>query len=168
MKKLSSVFFSIMLFSFILSGCESSVKIQGASICETTSAGSKNFSVNISYFQDSRLENLGSDVQLRFNKIGEITFWEDNKEKLIFNIDEFDTWYSLTNLIAIAQDNEGNENFVLQKDAVNKNYIFSSNQNIEISIRVVAGNIVKNSYGTGYILTDSMPISDVFVLKVFK
>ena len=118
MKKLLSIFFMICCFSFAFSGCENSVKINGASITEITSTGSKNYAINIAYFQDSRLENLGTDVQLRFNKTGEVVFWEDNGEKQNFVIDEFDTWYSLTNLIAIANGQEGKENFVYFKDAL--------------------------------------------------
>ena len=166
MKKLLSIFFMICCFSFAFSGCENSVKINGASITEITSTGSKNYAINIAYFQDSRLENLGTDVQLRFNKTGEVTFWEDNGEKQNFVIDEFDTWYSLTNLIAIANGQEGKENFVYFKDALNKSYMFSSSENLEISIRVVVGNIEKNSSQTGYILTETMPVSDIFVLRV--
>lgn len=168
MKKLLSIFFYIMTVTILLTGCENSLKIHGASISETTMVGSRNYSINISYFQDSRLADLGTDVQLRFNKTGEVTFWEDNSEKINFVIDEFDTWYSLTNLIAVANGNTGKENYVKFKDVSNKNYIFSAIQDLEISIRVVVGNIVANSTATGYILTESMPVSDIFVLKVYK
>lgn len=164
MKKLC--YFFILSLCFLLAGCEDSLKVRGANINEITSSGNSNYGVCISFNQDSRLENLGVDVQLRFEKSGEINFWEDNQEKHLFTINESDVWYSLTNLIAISEGNEGKEKFVLHKDVVSHNYLFSSEKYNSISIRVVAGNVVKNSQDTGYILTEAMPISDIFKLNI--
>ncbi len=167
MKKIL-ISFALIFVAIFATACEDSLKVRGASISEITSAGSGNFAVSISYASDSRLENLGVDVQLRFNKKGEVQFWEDNGEKLQFEIKESDVWYSLTSLIATAKGEQGKEEFVKHKDAVAHNYLFSSNQTVTISIRVVAGDIVENLAGTGYILTETMPISDVFNLKVLS
>lgn len=164
MKKLCSFF--ILCLCFLLSACEDSLKVRGASISEITSVGSSNYGVCVSFAQDSRLEKLGVDVQLRFEKTGEITFWEENQQKQVFNINEADVWYSLTNLIALSNEKEGQEEFVLHKDAVNHNYLFLSEKDNTISIRVVAGEVIRNSQDTGYILAETMPISDIFKLKI--
>ena len=165
MKKLLLCSFFLYLSLFLVA-CEDTLKVRGANISEITAAGSDNYGVCVSFNSDSRIEELGVDVQLRFEKDGEIVFWEDNGQKMTFTIQEADQWYSLTNLIAIANSSEAEEEFVKAKEAVSRNYLFSSQQNNTISIRVVAGDIVENSAGTGYILTESMPISDVFKLKV--
>ena len=164
MKKVCSFF--VLLLCFLMVGCEDSLKIRGASISEITAVGSSNAGVAVSYAQDSRLKNLGVDTQLRFSESGEIIFWEENQEKLTFTIEKADVWYSLTNLIAIAKDKEGQENYVLHSEAVGHNYLFSSSKDNTVSIRVVAGEIVENSTKTGYILTESSPISDIYSLKI--
>lgn len=165
MKKLL-LSFCLVCFAIFAVACEDSLSVRGATISEITAVGSTNSAVSISFALDSRLENLGVDVQLRFTKSGEVTFWEDNGEKLTFEIAESDVWYSLTNLIAIANGKEGQETFVTQKDAVGHNYLFSSKEAKTIAIRVVVGDIVENSARTGYILTETMPISDIFNLNV--
>ena len=165
MKRILLSFF-LICFAVFAVACEDSLSVRGASIKEITTPGSTNSAVSVSFASDSRLENLGVDVQLRFTKSGEIIFWEDGGEKLTFEIAEDDVWYSLTNLIAIAKGREGQENFVKQKDAVGHNYLFSSKEAKIIAIRVVAGDIVENSGKAGYILTETMPISDIFNLKV--
>lgn len=164
MKKLLCSIF--LCFSLFLMACEDTLQVRGANITPITSAGSSNYGVCISFNSDSRIEELGVDVQLRFEKKGDVVFWEDNGQKFTFSIQEADRWYSLTNLIAIASSSEGAEEFVKAKEAVSHNYLFSSQQNNTISIRVVGGDITSNSAGTGEVLTESMPISDVFKLKV--
>lgn len=162
-KLLCSIFLCLSLF---LVACEDTLQVRGANITPITSAGSSNYGVCISFNSDSRIEELGVDVQLRFEKKGDVVFWEDNGQKFTFSIQEADRWYSLTNLIAKAFGQEGREQFVKAGDAVSHNYLFSSQQTNTISIRVVGGDITSNSAGTGDVLTESMPISDVFKLKV--
>lgn len=64
-----------------LFACENATALRVASISEITSAGSKNYGVRITYQQDKRVEEKATDVQIKFNKLGKVVFWEENQEK---------------------------------------------------------------------------------------
>lgn len=167
MKKSSFLaLFLLILTPIFLFACENATMIRTAVISEITAVGSKNYGVRISFANDSRLEEKSVDVQVKFNKTGEILFWEENNEKLTFVIDEVDEWYSLTNLIAKANDREGSEDFEKHNEARTRTYLFNFEGRININIRVVAGEKEENSSQTGYILVGSEPISDQFTLKL--
>lgn len=163
-RKVALVLAVICMFGLV--GCEDATQIRCATISEITSAGSKNFGVKISYQEDSRLEGKATDVQIKFSKIGEYTFWEENDEKISFNITEMDEWYSLTSLIYKANGREGEEVFEDLKDAKTKFYLFSFNGKSEVTMRVVAGQKEENINRNGEILVGSEPISSQFVLKI--
>ena len=150
----------------MLYACEDSTQLKCASISEITSAGSENYGVRVSFYNDSRLEDKYVDVQIKFDKICDITFWEENQNKLTLEIDDFDEWYSLTNLIAIAKGQEGQESFEKFSEASAKTYLFNHDSPLEITFRVVVGDVEKNSAETGQILVGSEPISDQFTLKI--
>ena len=158
--------FLLILAPVFLFACENATMIRTAAITEITAVGSKNYGVRISFANDRRLEEKSVDVQVKFNKTGEIIFWEENNEKLTFEISEVDEWYSLTNLIAIATDGEGGEDFERHNEARTRTYLFNYDGRININLRVVAGQKELNSDETGYILVGSEPISDQFTLKL--
>ena len=112
------------------------------------------------------MEEKSVDVQVKFNKTGEITFWEENSTRMTYVIDEVDEWYSLTNLIAKSNNEEGSEDFEKHNQARMRTYLFNYDGRININIRVVAGEKELNSSETGYILVGSEPISDQFTLKL--
>ena len=87
---------------------------------------------------------------------------------MTLNLYKKDDWYSLTSLIAIAQDKSNTEKFMPFKDAVTKTYIFNSEKPIELTLRVVAGDVEENSQKTGDVLVGSEDISDEFKLKIQK
>ena len=167
MKKIR-IFIVLLLIigSVSLCACENATQIRTATITEITSVGSKNYGVRITFANDSRLEGKNVDVQVKFNKIGNITFWEENNEKLNFEIEEIDEWYSITNLQAKANGREGTENFEKHNEALTRTYLWNYDGNIAINIRVVAGQKEANSEEKGYILVGSEPISDTFTLKI--
>ena len=163
--KILTIFF-VIFSCFGIVGCEDATKLNTAVISEITSAGSKNYGVRISFFNDSRMEEKSVDVQLKFSKTGEITFWEENNDKLTFEIVEEDEWYSVTTLIAKAKDESGTEDFEKHNEAMTRTYLFNFDGNIEINIRAVAGQKTENEEETGYILVGSEPISQQFTLKI--
>lgn len=151
---------------FVIAGCEDATQIRCASISEITSAGSDNYGVRISYQADSRLEGKGTDIQVKFSKIGTYTFWEENDQKLEFVITEMDEWFSMTSLICKAKGREGEEEFEELKEAKSKFYLFNFEGKSEITLRVVAGQKEENINRTGEILVGSEPISSQFTLKI--
>ena len=167
MKKYSFFVLFLAIFAlFLFSACENATVIHTVSISEITAAGSKNYGVRISFANDSRLDEKYVDVQVKFNKLGMLTFWQEHNEKLTFEIDEVDEWYSLTSMFVDAKGQNGTEDFEEHNSALTRTYLFNFDGKLNINIRVVAGNKEENSAGNGYILVGSEPISDQFVLKL--
>ena len=167
MKKFLYVLVGIMLaFSGVLLGCESSTQIECAYINEITVAGSDNYGVRITHADDSRLEGKGVDIQVRFSRKGEITLWQEGGTKYFYQVPDYDEWYSMTVIFAEFEGRQDKEEFELKEDATNKTYIFSSEHPVEITFRVVAGDIEQNSQGTGQILVGSESISKQYTLKI--
>ncbi len=161
----------IVAFAFsTLAGCEHSTQLRTATISEITAAGSENYGVRVNFLDDTRLEGKGVDVQIKFNKKGTITMWQENQEKFDYEILESDEWYSLTTIFTIKDkiENSNTENFELNEEARTKTYLFNykGEGGIEVTFRAVAGDKQENAYKLGEILVDSTPISDQFTLKI--
>lgn len=168
LKKTRNIFLIVLLLmvSLTVFACEDSTQLRCATITEITAAGSENYGVRISFLQDKRLQDKYVDVQVKFNKTGEITFWEENQEKMEFIIEDFDEWYSIEYLKAKATSTEGSEKFEKFEKALARTYLFNYDGKIEFTFRVVAGDIEDNSTETGEILVGSEPISKQFTLKI--
>jgi hypothetical protein len=159
---------AIIMFAFggIMAGCETSTNIECAYISEITSAGSQNYAIRITHASDSRLDDKGVDTQVKFSRRGQITIWQEGGEKYNYFVEDYDNLYSLTVIFATFENKEGQEKFEEKKDATNKTYILSSEQSVDVTFRVVAGDIEQNSQGTGQILVGSEPISKQYKLKI--
>lgn len=158
-----------MILTIFLAGCEQSTQLNTASIREITSAGSDNYGVRISYAEDKRLEGKGTDVQIKFDKRGTITIWQENQNKFDYTITDIDEWFSMTDIFAEANLGEGeskNVKFEKIEEALTKVYLFNYDGKINITFRVVVGEIDESSDGNGEILVGSEPISDQFTLKI--
>lgn len=166
MKKLILPIFCFV--AIFMMGCENSTNLRCATIREITSAGSENYGVSVSFMEDERVKEKFVDVQVKANEECQLVFWEENGEKMTLNLYKKDDWYSLTSLIAIAQDKPNTEKFMPFKDAVTKTYIFNSEKPVELTLRVVAGDVEENSQKTGDVLVGSEDISDEFKLKIQK
>lgn len=165
--------FSLILtaFIFLLSGlflvsCEESARLDCASISEITAVGSKDYAIKVCFYQDERLKGKGVDIQIKCDKVASLLCWQENQERLTIEFDDYDEWYSLTNLISKSQEKEGQENFDIFEKAVNKIYLFNSDKDLSLTFRVVAGEIKENSLSTGQVLVGSEVISKQFTLKV--
>ena len=166
--KFSKIFvvFFLIISIFFLFACENSTQLRCATISEITSSGSDNYAVRINYLKDNRLKEKYTDVQIKCDKVCQLIFWEENQEKITLNIDDFDEWFSLTSLIFQANDREGEETFEKFTDATGKTYLFNYDGTLQITLRVVAGDIEDNSAGTGKILVGSEPISPQLTIKI--
>ena len=158
--------FLLILSPLLLYACENATLIRTATITEITAVGSKNYGVRVTFANDKRLDEKSVDIQVKFNKIGEINFWEENGEKVNLKIDEIDEWYSLTTLVSKAKNQDGQEDFEKHNEARTRTYLFNFDGRININIRAVAGDKEQNSAETGYVLVGSEPISDQFTLKL--
>lgn len=148
-------------------GCEKATQIRTAYISEITAAGSKNFGVKVCYAEDKRLEGKGTDVQIKFSKMGTIKIGKENEEKFEYEIQDYDEWYSLTHIFNEAdENNEKGDKFEKYEDALNKTYLFNYNGDIRVTFRVVVGEIEQNSQENGEILVGSQAVSDNFTLKI--
>ena len=169
-KAFFSLFVIIASVITFMTGCEQSTKLRTASISEITTAGSDNYGVRVTFASDKRLDGKGVDVQVKFNKVGTITMWQENQDKFDYEIVEKDEWYSMTTIFAVKNnpENTNKESFVTHDKAIAKTYLFSyaGDGTIEVTLRVVAGDKQENAYKTGEILVDSEPISEQFTLKI--
>ncbi len=166
--KILILLLSIILISssFFMFSCENSTQLRCATISEITSAGSENYGVRINFLNDSRLKEKYVDLQIKCNKICDLVFWEENQEKITLKIDDFDEWYSLTNLIVQAKGEEDTETFEKFSEITSKTYLFNYSKSVDITLRVVAGDVEENSAGSGQILVGSEPISSQYTLKI--
>ena len=72
----------------------------------------------------------------------------------------------MTSIIALLNEMEGQEKFMKFEQASAKTYLFNFDKSIEITMRVVAGDIEDNIENNGEILVGSEPISKQFTLKI--
>ena len=165
-KRRSLLIIFILLAMIFMTACENLTQLRCATISEITSAGSDNYAVRITPLNDTRIKDKYVDVQIKFDKASEVVFWEENQDRLTLKIDDYDEWYSLTSLIATAEDRQGYEEFEKFSQSSAKTYLFNYDGNLEITFRVVVGDVEENSAGTGQILVGSEPISDQFTLKI--
>ena len=160
------VCFGVLLLAICLFGCENATEIEAGFISSLSSPSSEVQAVKITFSDDSRLEGKGVDCQLRFLKAGQITLWLDGQEKVDYEIQQYDYWYSLTEILAQAKGEK--LEFESFDNAISKTILFQSQQEQEVSIRVVAGQREMNFENDGEILVGTEPISNQFRLKLGK
>lgn len=166
-KKFLTICLMLVLVSVIFVGCENAVKIKAATFSEITAAGSENYVVRVNYSEDKRLKGKGSDVQIKFSKVGIIKLGQEGKEKFNYEIEDYDEWYSLTHIFNEADKTSARgDKFEKFEDALTKTYIINCDQKMKITFRVVVGEIEENSTGDGEILVGAQSISDNFTLKI--
>jgi len=161
--------FSLCLISAIIFvGCENSTALRTASFSDISVSGSDNYGIGVKFMTDKRLEGKYVDVQVKADKtMQNISIWQDNgKEKYTFNISTPDEWQSITTILVNGQDKPNTEKFERYENVTARRYLFSSLDVITLTFRVVVGDVVENSQGTGDVIVETEPISDEFKLKV--
>lgn len=166
MKVKNIVALFLLSFMFLFVGCEDSTMIKSAFISEATSAGSDEYVLRINFQTDSRLESESVDVLIKSDKPVNLTFWEENQEELTLTFDRSDYWESLTHLVTLSKGEAGRETFEKFAEVTNKSYIFKSEEPVNLTFRVIAGQVQDNSDDTGQILIGTDNISEEFVLKI--
>lgn len=168
MKKSLSFIFIVILFlsSFALFSCEGAAFLKCATISDVTATNSDDYAIKISFFQDKRLEDKYVDIQIKSNKVADIVVWEENKDKVTISLDDYDEWFSLTSLICYGEGKEGQEKFDKFSESYQKTYLFNYDGKLNLTFRVVVGDVEDNIDGTGKILLGSEVISKQFTLNI--
>lgn len=165
MKK-KKLFLLLCILGLAIGGCESVGQIRAASISEVTAAGSNDYAVRFVFNDDKRIEEKYYDIQLMSNTDNlSIIFHREGEDKISVDIKESNRWLSMTTLKLSSASMTGSEKFNQLKNAVDETYIFNFNKPCKITFRVVAGDAVDASSGSGQILANSEPISKDFILK---
>lgn len=168
MKRLfKSAIVMTLLCAFILVGCENSTEIRAAAFSDISVSGSDNYGVGVKFQTDKRLESKYVDIQVKANKaIENISIWEDNGVKYTFNFEEKDSWKSITTILVHGKEKPNTEEFEKFDKANARRYLFSAKEKVELTFRVVVGDIEDNAQKTGKVLVSTEQISDEFKLKV--
>lgn len=167
MKKLFLLIFPLFLCS-VVCGCESMATIKLATFSNMTSAGSENYTFRVNFQNDLRYEERYFDIQVMSDQDDlEITYHIENENSVMSRLDEKNVWNSLTALKADAIGLAGHEEFEQLKDAVSHIYVFNVSKPCKLTFRVVVGMIAENAQSTGFVILNTEPISDDFVLNCY-
>lgn len=160
-----SVVVLLMTIILCLSGCMRQPKSVIFSDNSVLNTGRYIFTVR--YLEDKVYDNKSVDLQLKSSiDNATIKLGKENQDSSEILIAEKDTWYSLTTLICLSQDNANTENFTLYKESVNTTFIIESEESLNLTIRAVVGDKEPNGSETGYILSNKQVCSDEFELKI--
>ena len=163
MRKIFGFILAFLLPVFIF-GCEKTNDIRTVTMTSVSVAGSDEFGVRIALLKDDRVDEKNFDIQVRSDKQVQIEVWEENKQSAQIEFDDT-KWKSLTSLVFQARDMAEQEDFYVYKDVQFLTYLFKGDD-VTLTFRVVVGEKVENSKGTGYILANSKEVSDEFELKL--
>lgn len=154
-------------FSFLSIGCESGTQIRCAHISEITSALSTDYAVRVVLDNDKRMEDKFVDIQIRANKKNQIlTFGEEMEDGFSICLAKKDYWYNLNYLISKANGTSHEAGYKKYEDFGNKVYMFSAQNDVDLTFRVVVGQIKTNQETEEEILVLSEEISDEVVVHV--
>ena len=153
----------LLITSFALSGCDNK-GVLCAHISDKTKG--TNYAVGVVFDKDERMKEKYVDIQIKCATAGAfISIGRENEEKTVVTFDKADEWYNLTVLIARANGVKG-ETYEKYDNKENVTYLFTSNSDLKLSFRVVAGNVIEND--NEQILVSTEKISNILSLDVKK
>lgn len=169
MKYLKRIFvLAIAILGLTMVACGGPSNIMAASFSDISISSSGSFGVGIKFAEDKRIEDKYVDIQVKANKeMDDMRMWEDGsgtKYKISFK--EKGEWQSITVMYAEAQDKAGTEQFVKYSEVLARRIMFSSPEKVDLTFRVVVGDVIDNEKKTGQVLVSSEPISKEFTLKL--
>ena len=164
--KYLKLLFCLCIPLFVLSGCEQSTNLRTAVIRDISVSGSGTYGVGVSFLEDKRLEKKSVDVQVKSDKAETVEIWEENQNKYSYKFENANTWVSITTIFVNVKDSPDTEDFEEYTQASARRYLFSSEKDVKLTFRVVAGEEKDNASKKGKILTGSEQISDEFNLDI--
>lgn len=160
--------FLCVCFSLFLCACSNETQLRVAHIVDRTAARSTDYAIEVVLDDDERVKEKYVDLQIMSKNDGQtVHFGEENKTKVPLQLEKKDYWYNLTFLLDKANGlHEGG--YHTYSDYGGKAYTFYTNEDAEISFRVVAGNKKINSATNEEILVLSEDISKTLTIKTKK
>ena len=163
MKKVLSICFLFLTCMFVFTGCEQGNSLQTVSFSNITSAGSKDYTIKITFADDKRVDNKYYDIQIKADGDKKIRIgkeFSEKKEVVLSN-----EWKSLTTLLL---DEPDTEQFTKGSDAITLIYIFNVEENAKVTFRAVVGGVEDNASKKGKIITSAEECSSEFVVNAIK
>jgi len=150
-------------------GCESETKLQVGHLSDVTSAQSTDYAIKVVLDDDDRINDKYVDLQIRSSKEEQLLkFFEELGEEMTICLPQKDYWYNLTYLISKTNGAAGEGGYVTSENYGNRIYNFSSQNDVELTFRLVAGQKKVNEETQEEILVLSEEISKELKLDVKK
>lgn len=168
MKKFFLMFLCVCL-SFTLIGCESETAVRAGHISEITGALSTEYAIKVTLDDDDRVNEKFVDIQVRASEPEQIlTFNEENHDPFAIFLPKNDYWYNLTYLISQSNGTQEKEKYKSYEDFGTRVFMFSSQNDVKLTFRVVVGQTKTNDETQEEILVLSEPISEEVEVRVKK
>ncbi len=156
-------------FCFMGAGCENETKLRVAHISEMTGALSTDYAIKVVLYNDGRMEDKYVDLQIKSSKEEQLlTFGEEMQDQYVICLPKSDYWYNLTYLISKTNGATGEAGYQTYEDFGTKVFLFSANNDVDLTFRVVAGQTKKNEETQEEILVLSEDISKEVKVEVKK
>lgn len=168
MRKIISVILCVC-FCFLLCGCENETQIKSAHISEITGALSTDYAIKVTLDNDARVNDKYVDLQIKSSKEEQlVTFGEEMEEQFVICFPKSDYWYNLTYLISKTNGVQGEAGYKSYEDFGSRVFLFSADNDVDLTFRVVAGETKRNEETQEEILVLSEDISKEVKVSVKK
>ncbi|MBE7075642.1 MAG: hypothetical protein E7375_01050 [Clostridiales bacterium] len=156
-------------FSFLLVGCSGETKIMSAHLSDSTGALSTKYAVKLVLDKDDRVNDKYVDVQVRSSKDEQIlNFGVEAGDQYSIYLPKKDFWYNLTYLISKTNGTSVEAGYQKYEDYGNKIFNFCADNDVDLTFRVVAGQVKVNEKTQEEILVLSEGISKELKIEVKK
>lgn len=154
---------------FMLFGCENGTLVRAGHISEITGALSTDYAIKVTLDDDDRVNEKYVDLQIKSSQEQQfLTFSEENATSYVIFLPKKDYWYNLTYLISQTNGVPDGENYKKYQDFGNRVYMFKTQNDVELTFRVVAGQTKTNEETQEEILVLGEAISDEVTVKLKK
>ena len=156
-----------VFFSVLLLACENETQLRVAHIGDNTAALSTDYSIKVTLDNDDRVKDKYVDLQLKTNNDGQIlVFGDELSEKANLVFTKKDYWYNLTYLINQSHQDATEDGYKKYEEYGDKVFNFYTNQDCEVTFRIVAGKLKTNEDTHEQILLLTEDISDEINMKL--
>lgn len=170
MKRFRNIILIILCVCFcFMAGCETETKLHTAHISEITGALSTDYGIKVVLDRDDRVEDKYVDLQIKSSEAEQILiFGEERGVKYTICLPKKEYWYNLTYLISKSNGMSDEGGYQKYEDYGNKIFLFSADNNVDLTFRVVVGDVKKNTESDEEILALSEDISAEVTVAVKK
>ncbi len=152
-----------------LAGCEDETKLTSAHISDITGALSTDYAIKVVLDEDDRVvdKNVGLQIMSNVENLS-LKFGEELGDDYTLTLPRKDYWYNLTYLISKTNGVGKEAGYLGYEEYGDRVFRFSSNQDVELTFRMVVGKTKVNSKTGEEILVLSEPISEEVKVNVKK